>query len=104
MINFDELNDRKRALIWKNQLERLEEENGISVSARAQNFLQFEEMRDVQWNGWEIRNALHMAISLAMQEQRPRPTTGFHLDLKPLERRHFRRVLQAWQARAIELA
>ncbi|KAJ4287703.1 hypothetical protein N0V90_012406 [Kalmusia sp. IMI 367209] len=72
-IGYDPLDDESRAEIWKNHFKKLEnhERNGkrIDCSYGAKEFVaESRRLRELEWNGREIRNAFQTAVALACYE------------------------------------
>ena len=72
VLQYDHLSDDTRKKIWQGFFKKLQKDTEISggrkieVDKYAQKFvLNDESVRDLRWNGREIRNALQTAISLA---------------------------------------
>ena len=72
VLQYDRLSDNTRRKIWEGFFRKLEKEaalpNGrkIEVDKYARKYvLNDDEIRSLEWNGREIRNALHTAVSLA---------------------------------------
>ncbi|RYP65717.1 hypothetical protein DL771_008162 [Monosporascus sp. 5C6A] len=75
VIGFGKLDVEQRSQIWKSLLEKVarERKGEIRVSNGARKFIDSKEMRDMDWNGREIRNAVQTAIALAEYEARESP-------------------------------
>ncbi|KAK7955718.1 uncharacterized protein PG986_004940 [Apiospora aurea] len=68
VIYYEDVGEPQRKQIWKQFFDKLERERkeSIIVESRAKHFvLNDSEMRKIPWNGREIRNAFHTAVSLA---------------------------------------
>ncbi|KAK1831670.1 hypothetical protein QBC39DRAFT_350605 [Podospora conica] len=64
---YPEFTDEQRQLVWKTFMDKLARERGdyIRLNIDAKEYIRGKEMRAVQWNGREIRNALQTAVALA---------------------------------------
>ncbi|KAF2101245.1 P-loop containing nucleoside triphosphate hydrolase protein [Rhizodiscina lignyota] len=79
-LGFDELNDDARNKIWAMNFKRLEQaEAKVEYHWRAESYVQeSEDVKDLQLNGREIRNAFQTAVALAMDDD-PQKLTDKHL-------------------------
>lgn len=70
-LHYKKLSDEDRMRVWMNNFERLERDSGgkcfVPQSAR-QYAYESEEIKDLRWNGREIRNGLQTAVALAETE------------------------------------
>jgi hypothetical protein len=70
-LHYKKLTDADRMRVWTNNFERLERDSGgkchVPLSTREYAYGS-EEMRDLKWNGREIRNGLQTAVALAETE------------------------------------
>ncbi|KAB5549814.1 ATPase [Coniochaeta sp. 2T2.1] len=70
-LHYKKLTDEDRMRVWMNNFERLERDSGgkcfVPQSAR-QYAYESEEVKDLRWNGREIRNGLQTAVALAETE------------------------------------
>ncbi|KAB5578518.1 ATPase [Coniochaeta sp. 2T2.1] len=70
-LHYKKLTDEDRMRVWMNNFERLERDSGgkcfVPQSAR-QFAYESEEVKDLRWNGREIRNGLQTAVALAETE------------------------------------
>ncbi|KAM7202928.1 hypothetical protein V8F20_004175 [Naviculisporaceae sp. PSN 640] len=66
-LYYPEFTDEQRTLVWKTFTDKLARERGdyIRLNIDAKEYIRGAEMRAVQWNGREIRNALQTAVALA---------------------------------------
>ncbi|KAK3994205.1 ATPase [Cladorrhinum sp. PSN332] len=66
-LYFPEFTDEQRQLVWKTFTDKLARERGnyIRLNIDAKEYIRGAEMRAVEWNGREIRNALQTAVALA---------------------------------------
>ena len=108
VIGYDELNDTSRAQIWKGFFEKLEtdmEEKRkkgkkpiIEIDRYAKKYvLHDDEVRNLKWNGREIRNALQTAITLATYKasKESRRKAG---DVVEVTEEHFQSVVRMSQS------
>jgi hypothetical protein len=70
-LHYKKLSDEDRMRVWMNNFERLERDSAgkcfVPQSAR-QYAYESEEIKDLRWNGREIRNGLQTAVALAETE------------------------------------
>ncbi|KAK4167749.1 ATPase [Cladorrhinum sp. PSN259] len=66
-LYFPEFTNEQRQLVWKTFMDKLARERGdyIRLNIDAKEYIRGAEMRAVEWNGREIRNALQTAVALA---------------------------------------
>ncbi|PSN73728.1 hypothetical protein BS50DRAFT_629714 [Corynespora cassiicola Philippines] len=75
-IGYDRLDDKARLKIWENLFEKFKDDakhggKKILVDQDAKQFVEKNvDLRDLQWNGREIRNAFQTAVALAMYDHR----------------------------------
>ncbi|KAH7378244.1 hypothetical protein BKA66DRAFT_466882 [Pyrenochaeta sp. MPI-SDFR-AT-0127] len=70
-IYYDDFNDDDRKKIWGNYFEKLEQERGkeIYVPRSTKEYAtDSTDVKELQWNGREIRNAFQIAVNLAQAE------------------------------------
>jgi hypothetical protein len=68
-LYFPDFNDKERQQIWQTFIDKLIKERGPSsgapirfrVSIDAKEFIKGREMKEVKWNGREIRNGIYIA-------------------------------------------
>jgi hypothetical protein len=100
-IAYDPLNDAARKEIWSGLYRKLEEDHKrggdlIMVSPYAQQYIETNEVvKELKWNGREIRNAFQTAVALAMFDSKKERRE--HASTKPpmieMERKHFEQVV-----------
>ncbi|KAF2229533.1 P-loop containing nucleoside triphosphate hydrolase protein [Viridothelium virens] len=104
VIGYDPLSDEKRARIWNGFFNKLQKDmerwkqDGIKpiiqVSKYAKQYILYdEEIKALQWNGREIRNAFQTAISLARYRASKEKEDG-NDDVVDVEVDHFRSVMR----------
>ncbi|KAI9766662.1 MAG: hypothetical protein M1839_004785 [Geoglossum umbratile] len=96
VIGFKRLNDRMRSLIWKGFFDKLklERKGDVVVAVNARKYvLESDEVKKLQWNGREIRNAFQTSLALAEFE-------AFEAgnEVVVVESEHFRRVVKMSKA------
>ncbi|KAE9365610.1 P-loop containing nucleoside triphosphate hydrolase protein [Stipitochalara longipes BDJ] len=66
-LYYPDFTDEERQRVWKTFIDKLMKDRGhsIRVSIDAKDFIRGREMREVKWNGREIRNAFQTAVALA---------------------------------------
>ncbi|KAK0382902.1 hypothetical protein NLU13_8818 [Sarocladium strictum] len=66
-LYYPEFTDRERGMLWKTFTDKLQRDRGdtIRLNIDAKEYIRGAEMRAVEWNGREIRNALQTAVALA---------------------------------------
>ncbi|KAK4227773.1 ATPase [Podospora fimiseda] len=66
-LYFPEFTNEQRQLVWKTFVDKLARERGnyIRLNLDAKDYIRGAEMRAVEWNGREIRNALQTAVAMA---------------------------------------
>jgi SpoVK/Ycf46/Vps4 family AAA+-type ATPase len=69
-LYYPEFTDQERQRVWKTFIDKLQRDRGssIRVSIDAKEFIRGKAMREVRWNGREIRNAFQTAVALAEYE------------------------------------
>ena len=108
VIGYDELNDTSRAQIWNGFFSKLEtdmkqrREKGkkpiIEIDRYAEKYiLNDDEVRNLKWNGREIRNALQTAITLATYKASKDPRRKAD-DVVEVTKEHFRSVVEMSQS------
>ncbi|KAI9655727.1 MAG: hypothetical protein M1821_005162 [Bathelium mastoideum] len=104
IIGYDPLSDERRARIWngffaklQKDMERRKQEGSkpiIQVSKYAKQYVLYdEEIKALEWNGREIRNALQTAISLA-RYRASREAGGTDDEVVDVEVDHFKSVMR----------
>ncbi|OJJ98703.1 hypothetical protein ASPACDRAFT_1244, partial [Aspergillus aculeatus ATCC 16872] len=94
-IGYDPLDDAARERIWENHFRKLEDNHRsggpeILCSYAAQECVRVsQELKDLKWNGREIRNAFQTAVALACFEAKERQDP-----VPKLTDRHIRQVVQ----------
>ena len=98
VLQYDHLSDDTRKKIWQGFFKKLQKDaevpggQKIEVDKYAQKYIfNDEEVRDLRWNGREIRNALQTAISLATYKAL-RESKGSE-EVVDVEEEHFRSVV-----------
>lgn len=99
VLQYDQLSNETREKIWHGFFRRLHEDaekmpgaRKVEVGSYAQNYvLHDQEVRDMLWNGREIRNALQTAISLASYKAFQEGKSS--KDPVKVEQEHFRSVV-----------
>ena len=105
VLQYDHLTDETRKKIWNGFFKKLKQDSErkakvkdsddnrrIEVDHYAQKYIHNdEEVRDLRWNGREIRNALQTAISLASYKTLK---DGQNTDFVEIEREHFVSVVE----------
>jgi hypothetical protein len=70
-LHYKKLNDDYRAKIWEKNFNRLSREDSISIAPGAIIYVTTDpDVRAVEWNGREIRNAFQTAVALAQYQAR----------------------------------
>lgn len=70
-LHYKRLNDDYRAKIWEKNFNRLSKEDSISIAPGAIIYVTTDtDVRAVEWNGREIRNAFQTAVALAQYQAR----------------------------------
>jgi hypothetical protein len=70
-LHYKRLTDEYRAKIWEKNFNRVSKENLISVAPSAYFYVTTDpDLRAVEWNGREIRNAFQTAVALAQYQAR----------------------------------
>lgn len=66
-LYYPEFTDKDREMVWKTFTDKLQRERGDSLRLNidAKEYIRSAQMRAVEWNGREIRNALQTAVALA---------------------------------------
>ncbi|KAJ4362286.1 hypothetical protein N0V83_010379 [Neocucurbitaria cava] len=70
-IYYDDFTDEQRQKIWNTYFDKLEQERGdeIRVLESAKDYVtEAQAVKDLKWNGREIRNAFQIAVNLAQAE------------------------------------
>jgi SpoVK/Ycf46/Vps4 family AAA+-type ATPase len=69
-LYYPEFTDSERQRVWQTFIDKLARDRGqrIRVSIDAKEFIRGKAMREVRWNGREIRNAFQTAVALAEYE------------------------------------
>ncbi|KAK8102066.1 hypothetical protein PG984_015212 [Apiospora sp. TS-2023a] len=93
IIHYSPLGEPERRTIWSQFFEKLEDERSdISITGRARNYvLDDPEIRDVEWNGREIRNAFQTAVALADYEFSAKENKKEH-EIAQLDQKHFQKI------------
>ncbi|KAH8679032.1 hypothetical protein BGZ60DRAFT_255846 [Tricladium varicosporioides] len=96
-IGYDPLDEDARRAIWTNYFRKLKEDHDqggreIRYEWDAKEYVQrSQDVRDLQWNGREIRNAFQTAVTLALDEA----TVG---SIPTVKESHFRQVVKMSQS------
>jgi hypothetical protein len=66
-LYYPEFTNKEREQVWKTFIDKLHRERGqfVKLNVDAKAYIRGAEMREVEWNGREIRNALQTAVALA---------------------------------------
>jgi len=66
-LYYPDFTDEERQRVWQTFIDKLMKDRGrsIRVSIDAKDFIKGKQMRDMKWNGREIRNAFQTAVALA---------------------------------------
>ncbi|KAH8805260.1 P-loop containing nucleoside triphosphate hydrolase protein [Xylogone sp. PMI_703] len=96
VIEYEALSDESRKSIWETFFAKLRKETKgkIVVSNKAKNYIfQNDDIKNLKWNGREIRNALQTAITLAQYDAHEDRGTDYNPD-EPISitEDHFNRV------------
>nr|CDP23459.1 Putative ATPase family AAA domain-containing protein 3B [Podospora anserina S mat+] len=77
-LHYKELDEEQRGRVWEVGFDRLEREsNGrVVVHTAAREWVKGKEMRELGWNGREIRNGLQTAVALAEFEANEKGVVG----------------------------
>ena len=95
-LHYKKLSDEYRAKIWEKNFNRMEKEGTISIAAGAIIYVTTDpDVRAVEWNGREIRNAFQTALALAQYQARKERKKQVVLQADHLKRvvkmsRHFK--------------
>ncbi|KAF2432110.1 P-loop containing nucleoside triphosphate hydrolase protein [Tothia fuscella] len=71
-LYYPDFTDEQRQQVWKTFIDKLAQERGESIRLNldAKDYIQGKEMREIRWNGREIRNAFQTAVTLAEYDAR----------------------------------
>ncbi|PMD40825.1 P-loop containing nucleoside triphosphate hydrolase protein [Hyaloscypha variabilis F] len=85
-LYYPPLVDRDRVSIWENNFRRLERDSAIKVAESTRIYTRYDDgLRQIEWNGREIRNALQTAVALAKKEASDKKSAFVTLEAHHIE-------------------